>query len=80
MDKLDYAILNALQETQATTSLSSLSRKQLLEDVDIKGQNLFIRLKKLVSMELVKKGIKDGREHTYFITEAGIKELREALG
>ena len=80
MDKLDYAILNALQEGDALTKLQAVSRKQLLEEVDIRPQNLFLRLQKLQTAGLVHKGINDGREHTFFITQDGINHFREELG
>ena len=79
MDKLDFAILNVIQEADATTSLKAISRKQIIETIEIGSQNLFIRLKKLLEDGLVNKGLKDGREHTYFITKSGIKIFEEAM-
>lgn len=79
MDKLDFAILNTINEANAITRLQAISRKQILENVEIGAQNLFIRLKKLLDLGLVSKGLKDGREHTYFITEQGKKTFEEEL-
>lgn len=80
MDKLDFAILNTLGEVNASTRLQAVSRKQILERVQIGAQNLFIRLKKLREKGIIADGLKDGREHTYFITEVGKQLFEEELG
>lgn len=80
MDKLDFAILNALTEANAITRLQAISRKQIMESMEIGSQNLFIRLKKLMKDEVIHQGLKDGREHTYFLSKNGIKKFEEELG
>lgn len=79
MDKLDCMILNVLAESKADSSIRSISRKQILEDVEVGAQNLFIRLQKLMKIEFVANGLKEGREHTYFITKKGVKKLEEVI-
>ena len=79
MDKLDFMILNILDENKANSSISGISRKAILEQMEIGAQNLFLRLGKLIKAELVANGLKEGREHTYFITKQGIEEFREVL-
>lgn len=79
MDKLDFMILNVLNESEAHTSISAISRKAILGQIETGAQNLFLRLGKLVNKELVGCGLKEGREHTYFITDAGMNKLMEVF-
>ncbi len=79
MDKLDFMILNILDENKANSSISGISRKMILEQMEIGAQNLFLRLGKLIKAGLVDNGLKEGREHTYFITKQGIERFREVL-
>ena len=46
------------------------------EDLDVKENTLFKKLRDYEIQEYVKKGIKDGRANTFYITDAG-KEFLE---
>ncbi|MCL2358106.1 MAG: hypothetical protein FWC70_13300 [Defluviitaleaceae bacterium] len=78
MDKLDYAILEFLQN-HATTKMSAKTRKEIRAEFAVKADTLYRRIKGLIENGSVTKGIIDGRSHTYFITKSGIEKLREAM-
>ena len=76
MDKLDYAILDLLlNKCEATTKMTAVTRKIILSEIVINDKTLYRRLTTLIGEGLVSKGIADIREHTYFITDDGKKEL-----
>ena len=80
MDKLDYALLDCILNTcQATTKMSAAGRKRILSEMDVKNDTLYRRLTKLIEKGYVSNGIKESREHTYFITETGTNALKEAM-
>ena len=51
----------------------------ILSEIDIKNDTLYRRLTKLIENGYVSNGIKEIREHTYFITETGKNALKEAM-
>jgi len=55
-----------------------MSLKEIMqtEDLDVKENTLFKKLRDYEIQEYVKKGIKDGRANTFYITDAG-KEFLE---
>ena len=76
MDRLDYAILDLLlNKCEATTKMTAVSRKVILSEMMINDKTLYRRLATLIGKGFVSKGIMDIREHTYFITDDGKKEL-----
>lgn len=83
MDKLDYALLDFLLNTyEATTKMRSATRKVITSAVgvnEVKASTIYRRITRLISEGYVNKGIVEVREHTYFITDNGIKALEEAL-
>ena len=80
MDKLDYAILNYLQNTcRAVTKMSAATRKAILAEIDANENTLYRRLNRLAESGDVGRGIRESREHTYYITENGKKSLKGAM-
>jgi len=80
MDKLDYALLDFMLNTcQAKTKMSATSRKRILSEFEVKNDTLYRRLKHLIENGYAENGIKESREHTYFITDKGINALKEAM-
>ena len=80
MDGIDYAILsNMAGKLKAFTKLNAPTRKEIQSSVGINTITLFRRLKKLIEYGVVSTGIKKTPEHTYYITESGIKALKEVL-
>lgn len=80
MDKLDFAILNVLQENESVNRIQTLSRKEMLEALDINKVTLYKRIKNIINQNYIAQGLNEGREHTYYITKEGIKLLQEELG
>ncbi|WP_069997768.1 winged helix-turn-helix domain-containing protein [Cellulosilyticum sp. I15G10I2] len=80
MDKLDFAVLNILQEQQATMKMTAISRKEILEALEINEKTLFRRIKVMMNLGYIKEGFKVGKSYTYFITENGVNTFREAMG
>ena len=58
--------------------MAAMSLKEIMqtEDLDVKENTLFKKLRDYEIQEYVKKGIKDGRANTFYITDAG-KEFLE---
>jgi predicted transcriptional regulator len=79
MDKMSYAILHYLLQNQAKTPISALTRREIIGGVEIKIKALILRLDRLIKAKCVKKGVQEGRAHTYYITPAGEKALEEAM-
>ena len=78
MDKADFAILEIMmKKCAATSSLSAAARKCIQSEMDMNGETLYRRLKKLALKGYVSNGLKEAREHTYYVTESGMKVLRE---
>ncbi len=79
MDKLDYAILNVLQENQCFKRIQSITRSGIMDVLEIKKVTLHRRLNRLLTEGYIAQGLHEGREHTYYITDTGLKLLEEAL-
>lgn len=79
MDKLDYAILNLLQEQQANSKLKAITIAEILEEISINEKTLARRIKKVVQSGNIAEGFKVGKAFTYYITHEGVKILEEAL-
>ncbi len=80
MDKLDYAILNVLQENQCFRKIQAITRNDIIKVLEVKKVTLHRRLNQLLMDGFINNGIQEGREHTYYITDVGIKLLEEELG
>ena len=79
MDVIDYAILERMIKLRATTKLNAATRKNIQSAmVKINIITLHRRLRKLIKNGHVATGIKRPPEHTYYVTESGINELKEA--
>ena len=78
MDVIDYALLEKMIKLQATTKLNASTRKNIQSAANINIKTLHRRLMKLVERGYVATGIKVPPEHTYYVTESGINELKEA--
>lgn len=80
MDKLDYAILNVLQENQCFRKIQAITRNDIMKVLEIKKVTLHRRVNQLVLSGYIAKGLHERREHTYYITDIGLKLLEEELG
>lgn len=79
MDKLDFAILNVLQEQQANMELSAVTKYEILESLEMNEKTLFRRIKMMIELGYIQQGLKVSRSFTYFITDKGIKMFEEAF-
>lgn len=76
MNKLAYLILNVLKNEDAVNGMSSMSAADV--HFAIAGSRysysaVYKKLKELIIMGHVARGIKDGNSNTYFVTSSGIK-------
>ena len=78
MDKVDFAIMEVmLKKCGAVSKLSATTRKGLHSEMEISIDTLYRRLVGLTESGMVDRGIKDRREHTWYVTEAGKQALKE---
>lgn len=78
MNRLGFLVLSVLLTNGADNRMAAMSLKEIMqtEDLDVKENTLFKKLRDYEIQEYVKKGIKDGRANTFYITYAG-KEFLE---
>ena len=78
MNRLGFLVLSVLLTNGADIRMAAMSLKEIMqtEDLDVKENTLFKKLRDYEIQEYVKKGIKDGRANTFYITDAG-KEFLE---
>jgi DNA-binding MarR family transcriptional regulator len=79
MDKLEYFILDYLINTcHAEKRITAVTKKTILGEIKISKSHLNRKLALLEEAGYIKKGIKAGKEYTYYATESGKNILREA--
>ena len=78
MNRLGFLVLSVLLTNGADNRMAAMSLKEIMqtEDLDVKENTLFKKLRDYEIQGYVKKGIKDGRANTFYITDAG-KEFLE---
>ena len=78
MNRLGFLVLSVLLTNGADNRMAAMSLKEIMqtEDLDVKENTLFKKLRDYEIQEYVKKGIKDGRANTFYMTDAG-KEFLE---
>ena len=78
MNRLGFLVLSVLLTNGADNRMAAMSLKEIMqtEDLDVKENTLFKKLRDYEIQEYVKKGIKDGRANTFYITDDG-KEFLE---
>ena len=79
MDKVHYAMLEVmLNRCGAVTELTAVTRKGIQSEMSMNVGTLYRRLGELADEGYILKGLKDAREHTYYVTEHGKQALKEA--
>lgn len=76
----DYKVLNSVIDTETNTGISKLRGRTVVELSDSTGLSTSktrSALKKLLDKEFVAKGIKRVKSETFYITAAGINELKD---
>ena len=77
MDKLDYAIIYNMQASSAVSPIKAITRKEISAGLEVGESNLYRRLTILAARNMIKPGIKDSKEYTYYVTKEGLQALRE---
>ena len=81
MDKADFAIMEVmLKKCGAVSKLSAATRKGIHSEMEINIDTLYRRLAGLTESGMAGRGVKDGREHTWYVTESGKQALKEVKG
>lgn len=73
MNRLGFLVLSVLLTNGADNRMASMSLKEIMqtEDLDVRENTLFKKLRDYENQGFVKEGMKDGRANTFYITEAG---------
>ena len=79
MDKMDFAILDSLLNSNSITKISAISLKTMLTKLKISYSTLHRRITKLISRGYIEKGIMESSGNTYFINKKGEKILEEVM-
>ncbi len=79
LNRLDFIILLILKKSGAARSLSSMTVREIActEDLGVKENTIFKKIKNLERSGYIERGLKEGRADTYFITPKGCKRLEE---
>lgn len=82
MDRLGFIILSILQGHGATGRLSSMTAREvaLAEDLGLKENTVYKKIKSFEKSGQVRRGLKEGRADTYYITPEGCSCLEEERG
>ncbi len=81
--RIAYDILAYLVDNKATVIMSAEAISEMMEDPKIgvvSTGTIYKIVNELWGVGLVAQGAKKGTANTYYITQAGIKHLSEALG
>lgn len=80
MDRLGFLVLSVLLANGADNRMAAMSLKEIMqtEDLGVRGNTLFKKFRDYEIQGYVKKGMKDGRANTFYITDSG-KEFLEQI-
>ncbi len=78
MNRLGFLILSILEQNQAVSHVSAMSVNEILEaeDYGYRRNTIFKKIKEFETLGYVRKGLKDGRADTFYITDAGSTLLK----
>lgn len=78
VNRLGFLVLSVLLANNADNRMAAMSLKEIMqtEDLDVKENTLFKKLRDYENQGYVKKGMKDGKSNTFYITDDG-KEFLE---
>lgn len=73
MNRLGFLVLSILLTNGADNRMAAMSLKEIMqtEDLDVRENTLFKKLRDYEIQGYVQKGMKDGRANTFYITDAG---------
>ena len=78
VNRLGFLVLSVLLANNADNRMAAKSLKEIMqtEDLDVRENTLFKKLRDYENQGYVKKGMKDGKANTFYITDDG-KEFLE---
>ena len=70
VNRLGFLVLSVLLANNADNRMAAMSLKEIMqtEDLDVKENTLFKKLRDYENQGYVKKGMKDGKANTFYIT------------
>lgn len=73
VNRLGFLVLSVLLTNDADNRMAAMSLKEIMqtEDLDVRENTLFKKLRDYEIQGYVQKGMKDGRANTFYITDAG---------
>ncbi len=79
MNRLGFLILSVLWTNSADNRMAAMTIKEIMqtEDLEVKDNTLFKKLREFELQGYVDKGMKDGRADTFYITDAGQEFLEQ---
>lgn len=82
MNRLGFIILSILQKNGAINRPSGMTIREIVssEDLGLKENTIFKKIKNFEQSGYVSRGLKDGRADTYFITPEGCQCLEKERG
>lgn len=77
MNRLGFLILSILRVNSATNKFSSMTVREITqaEEFDYKENTIFKKVKDFENSGYIKRGLKEGRADTFFITSEGCEFL-----
>ena len=78
VNRLGFLVLSVLLANNADNRMAAMSLKEIMqtEDLDVRENTLFKKLRDYENQGYVKKGMKDGKANTFYSTDDG-KEFLE---
>lgn len=76
LNKIEILLLAELEDKQKISMIKSVSIKDFELSKCMSVNTIYKKICKLEKLNYVKKGLKESRKNTYFITELGIKKLK----
>ena len=73
VNRLGFLVLSVLLANNADNRMAAMSLKEIMqtEDLEVRENTLFKKLRDYEIQGYVQKGMKDGRANTFYITDAG---------
>ena len=79
LNRLGFIILSILKKSEATSRLSSMTVREIAcaEDFGLKENTIFKKIKDFEHSGYIRRGLKEGRADTFFITPEGCEYLEK---
>lgn len=77
-NKNDYSILGYLEKDQCFTEIRSYTIKQIADETKLSIPKIRVVIKNFLISDYIREGARDGICKTYYITDKGLKFLKNA--